>query len=57
MIYGMSLDEAQPNFTSIVGGYWVPLELPIDLDEVHRSTGEVMVDSLTPRGAKNQNYL
>jgi hypothetical protein len=36
----------------IVGGYRVPLELPIELDETHRSTSEVMVDSLSLRGTK-----
>jgi hypothetical protein len=37
---------------SIVVGYRVPLELPIDLNEAHHSDHVVTVDSLTPRGAK-----
>ena len=52
MIYGMSLNEALSNSTSIVGGYRVPIEVPIDLDEAQRSTGEVTVDSLSPHGTK-----
>ena len=30
------------------GGYWVPLELPIDLNEAHRSNHVVMVDKPLP---------
>lgn len=36
----------------IIGGYLVPLELPVELDEGHCLASDVMMDSLYPCGVK-----
>ena len=37
-----------------LGGYWVPLELPIDPDEAHHFGHMVMVDMPLPTWGKNK---